>query len=54
MVQTGILKITVPLTALRLAEKKGKPRAELRGCEACPMAHNCALNSANKKEEVAE
>ena len=38
----------------RLAEKKGKPRAELRGCEACPMAHNCALNSANKKEEVAE
>ena len=38
----------------RLAEKKGKPRAELRGCEACPMAHNCALNNANKKEEVAE
>lgn len=38
----------------RLAEKKGKPRAELRGCEACPMAHNCALNSANKKEEAAE
>ncbi|MBQ1243936.1 MAG: electron transport complex subunit E [Clostridia bacterium] len=38
----------------RLAEKKGKPRAELRGCEACPMARNCALNSANKKEEVAE
>ncbi|MBR2078996.1 MAG: electron transport complex subunit E [Clostridia bacterium] len=38
----------------RMAEKKGKPRAELRGCEACPMAHNCALNSANKKEEVAE
>ena len=38
----------------RMAEKKGKPRAELRGCEACPMAHNCALNSANKKEEAAE
>ena len=38
----------------RLAEKKGKPRAELRGCEACPMAKSCALNSANKKEEVAE
>lgn len=38
----------------RMAEKKGKPRAELRGCEVCPMAHNCALNSANKKEEVAE
>ncbi len=34
----------------RLAEKKGKKRAELRGCEACPMAQNCALN----KKEVAE
>lgn len=38
----------------RLAEKKGKPRAELRGCEACPMAGNCALNGTNKKEEAAE
>ena len=38
----------------RMAEKNGKPRAELRGGEACPMAHNCALNSANKKEEAAE
>ncbi len=35
----------------RLAEKKGKKRAELRGCEACPMAQTCALN---KKEEVAK
>lgn len=34
----------------RLAEKKGKKRAELRGCEACPMAQSCALN----KKEVAE
>ncbi len=34
----------------RLAEKKGKKRAELRGCEACPMAQNCALN----KKEVTE
>lgn len=34
----------------RLAEKKGKKRAELRGCEACPMAQNCALN----KKEVSE
>lgn len=34
----------------RLAEKKGKPRAELRGCEACPMAASCSLN----KQEVAE
>ncbi len=33
----------------RLAEKKGKKRAELRGCEACPMASSCALN---KKEEA--
>ena len=36
----------------RLAEKKGKPRAELRGCEGCPMAQNCALNKDNKKEEA--
>ncbi len=34
----------------KLAESKGKPRAELRGCEACPMAKTCALNSAEKKE----
>lgn len=41
--------------ANRIAEKKGKPRAELRGCEACPMAQNCALNKKEeKKEEVAE
>ncbi len=40
--------------ANKLAEKKGKPRAELRGCEGCPMARNCSLhNSENKKEEVA-
>lgn len=31
----------------KLAEKKGKPRAELRGCEACPMARNCALHNTN-------
>lgn len=40
----GVLMATVN----RLAEKKGKKRAELRGCEACPMAGSCALN---KKEE---
>lgn len=41
--------------ANRLAEKKGKPRAELRGCEACPMAQNCALNKKQEnKEEVTE
>ena len=29
--------------ANKIAEKKGKPRAELGGCQACPMAKNCAL-----------
>ena len=39
----------------RLAEKKGKPRAELRGCEACPMARTCTLHSCeNSGEEVTE
>ena len=38
--------------ANKLAESKGKPRAELRGCEGCPMAQNCALNKDNKKEEA--
>lgn len=33
----------------RLAEKKGKPRAELRGCEACPMARSCALHATGKE-----
>ncbi len=45
----GILMATVN----RLAEKKGKPRAELRGCEACPMAHSCALNKKDEKKEEA-
>lgn len=41
--------------ANKLAESKGKPRAELRGCEACPMAQTCALNKKNEvKEEVKE
>lgn len=39
----GVLMATVN----KLAEKKGKPRAELRGCEACPMARNCALHNTN-------
>lgn len=43
----GVLMATVN----KLAEKKGKKRAELRGCEACPMAASCALN---KKEEEAK
>lgn len=29
--------------ANKLAESKGKPKAELKGCEACPMAKNCAI-----------
>lgn len=39
----GVLMATVN----KIAESKGKPRAELRGCEACPMAATCTLN---KKE----
>ena len=34
--------------ANRLAESKGKPRAELGGCQACPMAKNCALLAEGK------
>ncbi|MCM1543973.1 MAG: electron transport complex subunit E [Ruminococcus sp.] len=34
----------------RMAEKKGKPRAELRGCEACPMAQSCTLHSCPSSE----
>ncbi len=34
--------------ANRLAERKGKPRAELGGCQACPMAKNCALLAEGK------
>ncbi len=29
--------------ANKLAERKGKPKAGLGGCQACPMAKNCAL-----------
>ena len=36
----GVLMATVN----RIAESRGKPRAELRGCEACPMAASCKLN----------
>ena len=32
----------------KLAEKKGKPRAELGGCSACPMAKNCAILAKGK------
>ncbi len=33
----------------RIAESKGKNTAELRGCEACPMASSCALNKGDKE-----
>lgn len=36
----GVLMATVN----RIAESRRKPRAELRGCEACPMAASCKLN----------
>ena len=42
--------------ANKLAEKKGKPRAGLGGCQACPMAKNCAILAEGKdcseKKEV--
>lgn len=39
----------------RLAESKGKPKAELKGCEACPMARSCNLRACeNKGKEDAE
>ena len=34
--------------ANKLAENKGKPRAELGGCSACPMAKNCAILAKGK------
>ncbi len=44
----GVLMATVN----KIAESKGKPRAELRGCEACPMAATCTLNK--KEHESAD
>ncbi len=37
--------------ANKIAEKKGKPRAELGGCSACPMAKNCAILAKGEKCE---
>ncbi|MBR4728183.1 MAG: electron transport complex subunit E [Clostridia bacterium] len=31
--------------ANRLAERSGKPKAELKGCEACPMAGSCSIRA---------
>lgn len=40
--------------ANKLAESKGKPKAELKGCENCPMAKSCSIRvteeSCEKKE----
>ncbi|HZK38670.1 MAG TPA: electron transport complex subunit E [Clostridia bacterium] len=36
--------------ANRLSEKKGLPKAELHGCESCPMADSCSI----KPEESSE
>ncbi len=38
----------VMAAANKLAERQGKPKAELNGCSACPMAASCAL--VNKDE----
>lgn len=35
----------------KLAERKGKPRAELRGCDSCPMASACSLRAEDKRDE---
>lgn len=40
--------------ANKLAEKSGKPKAELKGCSSCPMASSCSLigtDGACKEEE---
>lgn len=41
--------------ANKLAESRGKPKADLKGCSNCPMAHSCALidtpEACDKKEE---
>ena len=34
--------------ANRIAEKKGKPKADLGGCKTCPMAKNCAILAEGK------
>ncbi len=40
--------------ANRLAEKKGKPKAELHGCESCPMAASCSLIGTDGSCDVKE
>ncbi|MBO5421468.1 MAG: electron transport complex subunit E [Clostridia bacterium] len=41
--------------ANKIAESKGKPKAELKGCENCPMAKSCAIKATDEacdKKEV--
>lgn len=40
--------------ANKLAESKGKPKAEFKGCEACPMAKSCAIRSTDESCEKKE
>jgi len=35
--------------ANKLAENKGKPKAELNGCENCPMAASCSIKSGGEE-----
>ncbi|MCR5484206.1 MAG: electron transport complex subunit E [Clostridiales bacterium] len=38
--------------ANKIAESKGKSKAELRGCASCPMAASCSLLLSGEKEDV--
>ena len=39
----------------KIAEGKGKKKAELRGCEACPMAASCSMKvSCEEQAEEAQ
>ncbi len=40
--------------ANRIAESKGKPKAELHGCESCPMAVSCSLIKTGGECDVKE
>lgn len=35
--------------ANKIAESKGKPKAELKGCEGCPMASACSIKAEGKE-----
>lgn len=40
--------------ANKLAESKGKPKAELKGCENCPMAKSCSIRTTEESCEKKE